>query len=91
MPDTVTVIDDCAFEECSGLTKLKLSNNLEKIGEYTFWGCTSLEAVEVPKSVKSIGKCAFGGCTSLKEIRIPRWCWLKRGWNKDTNAKVVRY
>ena len=91
MPDTVTYIDDCAFEECSGLTKLKLSNNLEKIGEYTFWGCTSLKTVEVPKSVKSIGKGAFGGCTSLTEIRVPKRCRLKWGWKKGTNARVVRY
>ena len=67
------------------------SNNLKKIDDFAFWGCTSLEAVEVPKSVRVIGKKAFGGCTSLKEIRIPRWCWLKRGWKKDTNARIIRY
>ena len=80
-----------AFECCTGIEKLKLSNNLKKIDDFAFWGCTSLKTVEVPKSVRVIGKKAFGGCTSLEEIRIPRWCWLKRGWKKDTKAKVVRY
>ena len=79
IPDSVTEIRGRidseyyggAFIGCTSLSKVKLSNNLAKIGMYTFSDCTSLKDITIPDSVTSIDGCAFSGCTSLAEIDIP--------------------
>ena len=79
IPDSVTEIRGRidseyyggAFIGCTSLSKVKLSNNLAKIGMYTFSDCTSLKDITIPDSVTSIDGCAFYGCTSLAEIAIP--------------------
>lgn len=59
MPDTVTTINDCAFEECEQLEKIILSNNLTQIGACSFQKCKSLKQVTIPSTVKCIGDEAF--------------------------------
>ena len=78
IPDSVTEIrtesyynDNGAFSGCTSLSKVKLSNNLAKIGQSAFKGCTSLAEITIPDSVTSIGGSAFSGCTSLADIDIP--------------------
>ena len=79
VPDGVTSISGSAFEGCTSLSKVKLSNNLTIIEERTFYGCTSLAEIVIPDSVTEIrGRLdseyyggAFVGCTSLAEIVIP--------------------
>lgn len=48
----VTVIDSCAFFECSVLTSVTIPDSVTSIGEHAFYGCTSLESVYI-ESVES--------------------------------------
>ena len=70
IPDSVILIDDCAFEGCKSLEAVIISENskLERIGEYTFASCEKLENIYVPDSVKTVETGAFSGCTSLKSV-----------------------
>ena len=54
------VINDYAFEECTNLTEVKLSDNLTTLGIDAFYNCTSLKALHLPESLVNIGICAFG-------------------------------
>lgn len=67
VPETVVVIADRAFEDCSYLRSITLKEGLETIGRYAF-ARTSLMEVALPDSVKNLGECAFANCRSLMEF-----------------------
>ena len=80
-PGTKTIADmaftDCKgyieykdFENCVGLTSIKLPDGMVNIGNGVFDGCTKLASIEIPKSVKNIGNSAFSGCISLTGISV---------------------
>ena len=71
IPDTVTSIGECAFENCTSLTEVIIPNSVTSIGAYAFNNCTSLTEVIIPNSVTFIDDYAFYNCTSLMEIDIP--------------------
>ena len=70
IPDSITVIWDGAFSDCTSLTSIKIPNGVIKIGNKAFSGCTFLTSIEIPDSVTSIFQDAFFDCTSLKEIHF---------------------
>ncbi|WP_414733272.1 leucine-rich repeat domain-containing protein [Acetobacterium carbinolicum] len=49
----------------SGLTSLKLNEQLEVLEEGAFLRCLGLREITIPKSVKQIDKWAFHGCDNL--------------------------
>lgn len=67
----VTSIGGSAFDNCSDLTSVTISNSVTKIGEWAFSNCSSLTSITIPNSVTSIGFCAFQSCRSLTSITIP--------------------
>ena len=71
IPDSVTSIEDCAFDGCSGLTSITIPNSVTSIGDDAFAGCSGLTSITIPNSVTSIGHWAFDGCTGLTSITIP--------------------
>lgn len=64
----VTAVLENAFEGCPDLKTIKLSSNVQSIGDSAFKGCTSLISIEFPDSVATIGNQAFSRCTSLKKV-----------------------
>lgn len=70
LPANVTDIGKCAFA-FSGITAFTATDNLESIGEYSFYGCESLENIDLGNKLMLMGSYSFGGCTALKEIYIP--------------------
>jgi len=71
IPDTVTVINNFAFEGCSSLTSITIPDSITSIGSYAFYDCSSLTSITIPDSVTSIGDSAFEGCSSLTSITLP--------------------
>ena len=69
LPDSTTIIDERAFEECTDLSELNL-NKVEDIGDYAFNNCTSLTELTVPDSVSSMGVYAFAECTNVKYLTL---------------------
>ena len=70
LPDTVRVVGDSAFADCTATVSVSLPDGLVSVGDYAFEDCTSLVTVEVPDSVTSIGRCAFDD-SSITEFRVP--------------------
>ena len=68
---SVTSIGREAFQGCTGLTSVTISNSMTSIERYTFYKCTGLTSVTIPNSVTNIGYGAFSGCSSLTSIAIP--------------------
>ena len=71
VPDGVKSIGVSAFQDCSDLTSVTISNGVTSIGAGAFSNCVSLINVTIPDGVKSIGKYAFYSCWSLTSIKIP--------------------
>lgn len=71
IPDTVTVIEDLTFFNCSGLTAVNIPSSVTSIGGDAFSNCTGLTSVTIPGSVTYIGESAFSECTGLTSVSIP--------------------
>lgn len=69
--DTITRIEDHAFESCNEMTDITMSSNLEYIGERAFADCRGLTAVELPDGLLTLGEYAFAWCEELTELNIP--------------------
>lgn len=71
IPDTITVIGNGAFENCSGITEVTIPSGVKLIEAKAFSGCTFLRTVSIPNTVTVIGPECFKNCTSLGNIVIP--------------------
>lgn len=43
IPDSVTTIEEWAFEHCTGLTSVIIPDSVTEIGDYAFDGCSGLD------------------------------------------------
>ena len=60
VPDTVTMIDDSAFEYASQINKVKLPDSVSYIGYWSF-NNSSLKDINIPAECSFIGQYAFQG------------------------------
>jgi len=71
MPNTVKTVRNFAFADCTKLTSIKMSENLNWILDDAFVRCSKLTSVDLPNSLFHFGYDAFGECTSMSSITIP--------------------
>ena len=71
--NNITILNTCAFEGCTSLTKVKIGDNVTTIGYKTFAGCTLLQSVLISEAsnLSKINEYAFNGCGGLKELNLP--------------------
>ena len=67
----VTSIGLRAFQNCTNLSSVTISNNVTSIDNCAFDGCTSLTNVTISSGMTEIGYLVFGKCTSLNNVEIP--------------------
>ena len=70
MPNTVTTINEGAFQECS-FSEVVVSENVSEIVYAAFSYSMELEKVVLPKKLKSIGYGAFNECEKLSQADLP--------------------
>ncbi len=68
--NSIVVIKDQAFCNCSGLTRIVMPNSVTSIGECAFQSCSGLTSITIPSGVTNIGLFPFKGCTGLVEIVV---------------------
>ena len=71
MPNSITAIEKSAFECCSALESLVISDEIKEISDEAFLACMSIEKLVIPDGVTIIGEAAFIGCADLKYIYLP--------------------
>lgn len=67
----ITRLANNAFLNCTELTGIVLSHNLQTIGISAFKGCAKLTRVHCPTTLSTIKSNAFYRCGSLTEINLP--------------------
>ncbi len=70
IPQGVTSIAGCAFENLKNIISVSLPESVVSIGELAFSGCTQLTECIIPDSVKIIGAYAFNWCEALQTVNI---------------------
>jgi len=70
IPEGITYLPICCFQECQSLKSVTLPSTLEIINYRSFFICTSLTEITIPESVKCIGEEAFHRCDSLTTVYI---------------------
>lgn len=70
IPDSVTILEDDAFEFCGNLTSINIPDSVTSIGCKCFRYCTSLSNIDVGDGVMDIGEKAFQYCTTLTDVII---------------------
>ena len=75
MSNSVTNVGANAFQDCTMLESVMLSNNNNFIiiDNETYRGCTSLTTITIPSNIKTIGSNVFDGCSSLYELQLGDW------------------
>lgn len=71
VPESVTVIAEHAFKNCTKLKKIVVHDGVTNIGLCAFSGCSALKEIVLPKSIKELGFGAFSGCSSLVNVVVP--------------------
>lgn len=61
-------VEQYAFENCTGLTRLEFADGVTDLGHNAFNGCSNLETLVLGHTVESLWKYTFTGCSSLKTI-----------------------
>ncbi|MDD6976419.1 MAG: leucine-rich repeat domain-containing protein [Bacteroidales bacterium] len=73
IPNSVTIIKDYAFSECTSLESITIPNSVTTIGNYAFSGCSSLESVyckaTTPPSLEN--SYVFNNNASGRKIYVP--------------------
>ncbi|MBO5261604.1 MAG: leucine-rich repeat domain-containing protein [Clostridia bacterium] len=99
LADSVTEIGGWAFDECSSLKRVVISENskLQTIKTKSFFACTSLEAFYLPDSILTItgqsasNEGAFVKCTSLYFVNSPNELTRSEAYYFPENLKNVEY
>ena len=65
-----TCIGNNAFEGCTKVESITLSDKLKSIGNKAFNDCSSLKEILIPDDVSILGSSAFYGCSSLENVTI---------------------
>ena len=68
-PNTVTTIEENAFQYCTGLTSVTMPS-VSEIRDDAFSECSNLTSVHLSNYITSIGKRAFENCSALTQIII---------------------
>lgn len=70
IPSDVSVVGECAFENCTGLTDVTIPRGVTELEFMAFSGCSGLTYINIPDNVVKVGAFAFEGCTSAVSITI---------------------
>lgn len=70
IPDSVKILPDAVFTNCTSLEEVTFASDLTAIGKSAFKN-TLIKTMEIPETVTAIPTRLFEGCTSLETVILP--------------------
>ncbi len=71
LADTVKIVGDSAFANCSEITKIYIPG-VTRLGSSSFHGCMKLTGIYLPNSLAEIGAYCFYQCEKLTGVVLPK-------------------
>lgn len=71
IPETVTTINNYAFNKCEALTSVSILGNVDTFGDYVFDKCPNLATVTFNENIDTLGNYTFRDCTGLTSVTLP--------------------
>ena len=73
LPESLTVIENCAFAGCCNLRSVALPSAVTELGIGAFYNCTSLTTLRfaLSSALATIPQSAFADCAALTAINLP--------------------
>ena len=69
--DTVTSMENSAFNGCGRITYFTIPNSLTSTGDRAFYNCSSLVSIALPNGLSNVGSGMFYYCYSITSINLP--------------------
>lgn len=97
IPNTVTIIENSAFNECKDLLEIVIPNSVITIGEGAFRHCDSLTELVIPDNVTGILNSGTWGtfqyCINLKKVTLSQNIAVitRNAFQNCTNLETVIY
>ncbi len=96
IPGSMAAVSPSAFEDCSSLERVVISEGVKEITWGAFEGCVCLTEIELPASLEKIDTNAFAGCQSLSTVRyhgtVREWeenAKKSISWTYETNSSAI--
>ncbi len=70
LPNNISHIGSCAFDDCTGITSITIPNSVTLIDGMAFVGCERLTSVYLGNSIAYVEDLFFAYCKNLKEVHI---------------------
>lgn len=83
LPDTITLIAEGAFMDCSSLESINIPETVTGIDRGAFVSCTSLAELTIPLSVEYIREEAFTACESMTSLNIENPDLIYENWGLE--------
>ncbi len=96
-PDSVKIISENAFENCTSLSEVTLPKNIEELCSKAFESCTGLTSITIPKTLKKAhtdynSQGAFNKCENLTEVIFEEGIEVIPGFvMRDTGIKNIKF
>ena len=96
-PDSVKIISENAFENCTSLSEVTLPKNIEELCSKAFDSCTGLTTITIPKTLKKAhtdynSQGAFNKCENLTEVIFEEGIEVIPGFvMRDTGIKNIKF
>ncbi|MDE5569217.1 MAG: leucine-rich repeat domain-containing protein [Ruminococcus sp.] len=91
LPDTIEVICENAFMDCSSMKSINLPETLTEIERGAFVACTSLESLVIPASTISIEMEAFTACESMTSLTVNNPELKYEDWGLESIPSLTVY
>ena len=67
----VSSVGNYAFNGCTALKSIKISDSLKTINQYAFLNCSEIKKFNLPNGLESIYNNAFQNCTGINGFSVP--------------------
>lgn len=91
IPETVTLIGEGAFMDCSSLETVNIPEAVTGIDRGAFVACTSLKEITIPENVTYVREEAFTACESLISLTINNPSLAYENWGLEELPDLTVY